>query len=63
MTGDSNLEHLRRAIEAWNRGDLDAYLELYDGGITLHGYSPQPMDKATVRASTRCSPPPSPARS
>lgn len=49
MTGDSNLEHLRRAIEAWNRGDLDAYLELYDGGITLHGYSPQPMDKATVR--------------
>jgi len=49
MTGDSNLVHLLRAIEAWNRGDLDAYLDLYDDGITLHGYSPQPMDKATVR--------------
>lgn len=49
MTGDSNLDQLRRAIEAWNQGDLDAYLELYDDGITLHGYSPQPMDKAMVR--------------
>lgn len=49
MTGDSNLGHLSRAIEAWNRGDLDAYLDLYDDGITLHGYSPQPMDKSTVR--------------
>lgn len=49
MTGNSNLDQLRRAIEAWNRGDLDAYLDLYDDGISLHGYSPQPMDKATVR--------------
>ena len=49
MSGDSNLEHLRNAIEAWNRGDLEAYLDLYDDGITLHGYGPQPMDKATVR--------------
>ena len=49
MTGDTNLQALRRAIEAWNGGDLDAYLDLYDDGITLHGYSPQPMDKATVR--------------
>lgn len=49
MTGDSNLLHLGRAIEAWNRGDLDVYLELYDDGISLHGYSPQPMDKAGVR--------------
>ena len=49
MTGESNLETLNRAIEAWNGGDLDAYLDLYDDGITLHGYSPQPMDKASVR--------------
>lgn len=49
MTGESNIEGLHRAIDAWNRGDLDAYLEIYDEGIRLHGYSLQPMDKATVR--------------
>lgn len=37
-----------RAIAAWNAGDLDAYLQLYDETIRLHGYSPEPMDKATV---------------
>ena len=49
MSSALNLNRLRRAIQAWNRGDLDAYLDLYDDEITLHGYSPQPMDKATVR--------------
>jgi steroid delta-isomerase-like uncharacterized protein len=39
-----------RAIEQWNNGALDDYLELYDDGIQLHGYSEAPMDKATVRS-------------
>lgn len=40
---------LDRALQSWNAGSLDGYLELYDDAIQLHGYSPQPMDKAEVR--------------
>lgn len=46
----SNSDILREALAAWNRGDLDAYLEFYDDSIRLHGYSPEPMDKAAVAA-------------
>ncbi len=42
----SNRDALNRAVERWNAGDLDGYLGLYDGSIRLHGYSPEPMDKA-----------------
>jgi hypothetical protein len=31
-----------------NRGELDEYVELYDNAVRLHGYSPEPMDKAAV---------------
>jgi predicted ester cyclase len=34
-----------RAIAAWNDGDLDGYLDLYDQRIQLHGYSDGPMGK------------------
>lgn len=43
-------EALSAAYERWNAGDLDGYLSLYDEGIALHGYSPEPMDKGQVRA-------------
>lgn len=43
-------EALTLARQAWNAGDLDAYLELYDDDIRLHGYSLRPMDKLGVRA-------------
>jgi predicted ester cyclase len=42
-------EALNAAIAAWNAGDLDGYLELYDERIRLHGYSPEPLDKPGVR--------------
>jgi hypothetical protein len=42
-------EALSAALDRWNAGDLDGYLSLYDEGIRLHGYSPEPMDKAQVR--------------
>ena len=42
-------EALSAAYERWNADDLDGYLALYDQGITLHGYSPEPMDKGQVR--------------
>ncbi len=43
-------EALSAALERWNGGDLDGYLDLYDERIKLHGYSPEPMNKAEVRA-------------
>jgi predicted ester cyclase len=42
-------EALARAVERWNAGDLDGYLSLYDEGIRLYGYFPEPMDKVQVR--------------
>jgi len=42
-------EALQSAVERWNAGDLDGYLELYDEDIRLHGYSPEPMGKQEVR--------------
>lgn len=49
MTVEEMTQRLDEAIAAWNRGDLDAYLTLYDDGVRLHGYSPSPLDKAAVR--------------
>jgi predicted ester cyclase len=49
VTVEEMTERLEEAIAAWNRGDLDAYLTLYDEGVRLHGYSPSPLDKAAVR--------------
>jgi steroid delta-isomerase-like uncharacterized protein len=43
-------EALSAAQASWNAGDLEGYLRLYDDGIQLHGYSPEPMGKAEVRA-------------
>jgi predicted ester cyclase len=42
-------EALSAALDCWNAGDLDGYLHLYDEGIRLHGYSPEPMGKVQVR--------------
>ena len=44
----ANMDKLNHAIGRWNAGDLDGYLDLYDDGIRLHGYTPQPMNKAEV---------------
>jgi predicted ester cyclase len=53
VTTSENRAAFDRAIERWNAGDLDGYLELYDDGILLHGYSPQPMTKPEVAAMYR----------
>jgi predicted ester cyclase len=44
-----NSIRLDAALAAWNAGDLDGYLELYDPEIRLHGYTPEPMSKDEVR--------------
>ena len=36
------------AVDAWNAGDLDRYLEMYDEAISLHGYGEEPMTKPQV---------------
>lgn len=46
----TNTDRLRAALAAWNAGDLESYLALYDPAIRLHGYSPAPMDKTAVAA-------------
>jgi steroid delta-isomerase-like uncharacterized protein len=46
----SRQRNLDAAIAAWNNSDLDGYLALYDDAITLHGYTPEPMDKTAVRS-------------
>ena len=42
-------ERLEAAIEAWNRGDLDEYLTIYDERVRLLGYAPEPMDLDQVK--------------
>jgi steroid delta-isomerase-like uncharacterized protein len=49
MSVGHNEAAVRRAADAWNAGNLDGYLELYDENIKLHGYTPEPMGKADVR--------------
>jgi steroid delta-isomerase-like uncharacterized protein len=50
MAAIENEANLQRAFEAWNAGNLEGYLELYDESVRLHGYAPEPMDKTAVRA-------------
>ena len=40
---------LSAAYDRWDGGDPDGYLRLYDEGIRLHGYSPEPTHKTQVR--------------
>jgi len=37
-------EAVGKAVAAFNAGDLDSYMELYDPSVTLHGYAPEPID-------------------
>lgn len=39
---------VEQARQRWNAGDLPGYLSLYDESIKLHGYTPEPMNKAAV---------------
>jgi steroid delta-isomerase-like uncharacterized protein len=49
MGAAENEANVQRALEGWNAGNLDQYLELYHESIKLHGYTPEPMSKAEVR--------------
>jgi predicted ester cyclase len=49
MGAAENEANLTHALDAWNSADLSGYLELYDDGVRLHGYGPEPLDKVTAR--------------
>lgn len=40
MSNNDNRAILQRAIENWNAGNLDAYLELYAPNVVLHSVPP-----------------------
>jgi predicted ester cyclase len=47
-TATGNETVLDQAVARWNAGDLDGYLDLYDPGVRLHGYTPEAMDRTEV---------------
>ena len=40
---DGNTQTVLTAMGRFSTGDLEGYLELYDPGIVLHGYGPEPL--------------------
>lgn len=46
----SNSDRYRAAIDRFNAGDLDGYLDLYSENVAFGDISPEPMDKDAVRA-------------
>jgi hypothetical protein len=53
MGSEENDAALARAVEAWNAGDVDGYLELYDERIKLHAGTFDFPDKQAVGAMYR----------
>ncbi len=45
-----NEASLMRAVEAWNSGDVDSYMELYAGNIKLHAGTYDFPDKEAVES-------------
>jgi predicted ester cyclase len=41
---------IRVAVAAWNAGDHDGYLSMYDSSLTHHGLGPEPLDEKGNRA-------------
>ncbi len=37
-------EAIGKAVAAFNAGDIDSYMEVYDKSVTLYGYAPEPID-------------------
>ena len=49
MPAEENRATLTAAVEAWNAGDGEGYLALYDPAIVHHGLAPEPFDAAANR--------------
>ncbi len=47
---DDKREVFAAAVDAWNGGDGDGYLALYDSSIVHHGVGPAPLDHQANRS-------------
>jgi predicted ester cyclase len=50
VTAEQNRAALDTAVAAWNKGDGETYLKLYDPSVRHHGLGPEPFDQAANRA-------------
>ncbi|HEV3401941.1 MAG TPA: ester cyclase [Acidimicrobiales bacterium] len=46
---DDKRDVLAAAVDAWNAGDGEEYLKLYDPSIVHHGLAPEPFDQVANR--------------
>ena len=46
---DTKRDVLAGAVDGWNAGDGERYLELYDRSIVHHGLAPEPFDEQANR--------------
>jgi steroid delta-isomerase-like uncharacterized protein len=51
MSAEQNRAALGAAVAAWNQGDGETYLKVYDPAIRHHGLGPEPLDQAANRVS------------
>jgi steroid delta-isomerase-like uncharacterized protein len=47
---EPNKDALAAAVEAWNAGHGERYLQLYDASIVHHGPAPEPLDQEANQA-------------
>lgn len=50
MSAEQNRAALDAAVAAWNKGDGDTYLKVYDPSARHHGLGPEPLEQAANRA-------------
>jgi predicted ester cyclase len=50
MPAERNRAALDAAVAAWNEGDRETYLAVYDPSIRHHGLGPEPLDEEANRA-------------
>ena len=50
MSTEQNRAALDAAVAAWNKGDGESYLKIYDPSIRHHGLRPEAFDQAANRA-------------
>jgi predicted ester cyclase len=51
MSAEQNRAALQAAVAAWNQGDRETYLKVYDPSIRHYGLGPEPLDQAANRSS------------
>ena len=50
MGSRENADRVVEALEAFNVGDFDTYLTIYEPDVVAHGFGPEPLDREGLRA-------------